>query len=68
MTLQISTFECEREDLIGHGHVIVRGDGVLTHFNFAPEFGISKSEAERQAKLFVAAMEFVDQRIVEAAQ
>lgn len=57
MALQISTFDCKREDLIGYGQVSVRGDGVHADFTFGPLHEITKEAAERQARVFVMAMD-----------
>ncbi|WP_354682638.1 hypothetical protein [Cupriavidus necator] len=62
MSLQISTREHEHNSKPGVfiGAVTVEGEGVFVDFMFGGSFGQTREQAERNARIFVAALDFVD--------
>ncbi|WP_454710701.1 hypothetical protein [Cupriavidus nantongensis] len=61
MSLQISTREHDsNRPGVRIGAVTVEGEGVYVDFMFGGGFGQTREQAERNARIFVAALAFVE--------
>ncbi|MCY1312283.1 hypothetical protein D9M70_626940 [compost metagenome] len=68
MSLQISTREHDaNRPGVRIGAVSVEGEGVNAEFYFGGAFGATREQAERSARVFVAALAFVDRMKEEGA-